>query len=104
MPQKLRDDLEELKATVARMGGSGLQATTFVGRTDVETTYPSSAGRYYLVTPMTMAGDETEGSPWSGTPRSDQGVLAANLGSAVPPLGSTVLVFSVPNRWVFFYG
>lgn len=104
MGLKLRDDLESLKAKIARMGGSGLQSTTFVGVTAVVDTYPSVAGRFYAVNPSPLSGDETEGSPWTITTDPSRIMFAYNLGSTVPPLGSIVLVFSVANRWVFFYG
>lgn len=104
MGSKIRDDYEALKATVSRAGGSGLQATTFVGVTTAVTTYPSAANAFYAVLQSTIGGDETEGAAFTMVSPPDRIVFACNLGSKPPPVGSEVLVFSVQNRWVFFYG
>lgn len=104
MASKLRDDLESLKVFVARMGGSGLQATTFAGITASDGNYPTAAGAFYLVHPLTVGGDEVEGAAWTSTANVNQSVYAYNMGATAPPVGTKVLVFHVPNRWVFFHG
>lgn len=100
----LRDDFERLKAQVSRMGGSGLQATTFLAMTASDGDYPTAANRFYKVRPLTVAGDEEEGVPASLTVDSSADVFAYNIGGGVPPVGANVVVFSVRNRLVFTYG
>lgn len=101
----IRDDFEKLKARVARGGGSGLQATTFLGKTVAVAAYPTAANRFYMVAPLAVAGLEGEGEWASMTAApADRAVPAYNVGGGVPPVGTAVVVFSVPNRLVFTYG
>lgn len=75
-----------------------LAATTTV------TTYPTTAGRFFACDVQDLLGAETEGSVGSVTAASPtRRVLALNLGTAVPPIGTNVILVFVPHRWVFRY-
>ena len=75
---------------------------SLVARTQVVTTYPSSAQRFYACVPQTVLGAEVEGGPATFSPGSAT-FFALNLGSAVPPAGTYVLATFVESRWVFRY-
>lgn len=75
---------------------------TFLGQTTVITTYPTTAGVFYGVTPVTVSGNEAEGaaapiSALTGT------VLAFNIGNGVPTQGQVVECTFVPYCWIFRY-
>jgi hypothetical protein len=64
--------------------------------------YPSTPSCFFVCNPITVLGAETEGG--TGILTSDNSTFFAyNLGSAVPPQGTAVLVTFVGNRWVFRY-
>ena len=50
----------------------------------------------------TLLGPEVEGGPGTVTPGPST-FFALNLGSAVPPVGTSILATFVDNRWVFRY-
>ena len=65
-------------------------------------TYPTGAQTFFACSPLTILGTEVEGG--AGTISSGSSTFfALNLGSAVPPVGSNLLVTFVDNRWVFRY-
>jgi hypothetical protein len=83
-------------ADIETDGGS----VSFLGQTTTITTYPTTAGLYYAVTPLSVGGSEAEGSTATFTSESGT-VMAYNVGSTVPPNGTKVLVSGVGGRWVF---
>lgn len=73
-----------------------------VARTKSLGAYPTQASRYFACTPQTVLGMEVEDG--SGTLSSDEATFfALNLGAAVPPVSTAVLVTFTGNRWVFRY-
>lgn len=66
------------------------------------TTYPTSASRFYGVQRVILMGDETEGAAASVVPI-DGVFFAANLGAAVPPVGTWVVCHGGSGRWAFRY-
>ena len=73
---------------------------SLVAQTGAIGTYPTSAQRFFACTPRTVMGREVEGG--AGTLTSTGAtLLALNLGSAIPPSGTDVLVTFVDSRWVF---
>jgi hypothetical protein len=73
---------------------------SWVGKTTTVTTYPTTALAYYAVVPCYLGGSETEGTAVAvnaGT----AAVMVANLGSAIPPVGTAVIVTRTGNRAVF---
>jgi hypothetical protein len=93
----LRDELSRLKESPDVGSPSLLAQTLSLG------SYPTSAMAFFAVTPMGLLGTEAEGS--TGVTASAGGTFfALNLGPAIPPVGTQVLVTFVGNRWVFSYG
>lgn len=94
------DDAEDdvSQASPSAAGGS----LSVLGTTSVAASYPTIAGRFYVITINQILGTESEGA--TATFANQPGTIAAyNLGSAVPPLGTTVICTYVPHRWVFRY-
>jgi len=50
---------------------------------------------------MTVLGDETEGAPATITGNGRQ--LKAYAARGIPPVGTDVVCYYVPHRWVFEY-
>ncbi len=63
-------------------------------------TYPTAAQSFYACTPLILLGPEVEGGAGSIAPVASA-FFALNLGSAVPPAGTSVLATFVDSRWVF---
>ena len=64
--------------------------------------YPTAASRYYMVRPDAYAGNEVEGGTVTKTAVREP-FPAANVGNAVPSVGTAVLVFRAGGRHVFDY-
>lgn len=80
----------------------GVGSTTFLGITISVSTYPTSAAAYYAIHPVAVAGAEIEGAAPTYTQDLGVTLYAANVGTAIPPIGTKVVVSSVPdNRLVF---
>lgn len=77
-------------------------APSIVGKTTSVTTYPAAASAFYSVVPQSVLGTETEGAAATLTARSGV-VLALNLGTAIPAVGTYVICTYVNSRWVFRY-
>jgi hypothetical protein len=73
-----------------------------VAQTKAISSYPTSAQQFYACSPLTILGLEVEGGAGITTPGAST-LFALNLGSAVPPLGASVVATFVDNRWVFRY-
>jgi hypothetical protein len=61
-----------------------------------------AAQRYYLVSRIDLLGVEADGAAGDLRPTQDS-FLAFNVGTAVPPVGTQMIVCSVDSRWVFQY-
>ena len=70
--------------------------------TTVITTYPTAALAFYAVLQTLVDGSETEGTIPTFTTVGDP-FLAVNLGSAVPALGTRVLIRQSAGKWIFRY-
>jgi hypothetical protein len=91
----LRD--EQLRALPAFPAG----APCMLAQTTAISAYPTTAAAFYACTPVSVVGSEVEGG--AGTIASRPGTfLALNLGTAIPPQGTQVVVTYV-GRWVFRY-
>lgn len=75
---------------------------SLVAQTKTIRTYPSAAQQFYACVPQTVLGKEVEGGPGTLTPDSAS-FFALNLGTAIPPVGTTILATFVDSRWVFRY-
>jgi hypothetical protein len=77
-------------------------APCLIAQTVAVRSYPTTAASYFGCKPQTILGAEVEGGAATITP--DGGVFyALNLGSAIPPAGTMILVTFVGNRWAFRY-
>jgi len=94
-------DLERTVDQIAAGGSSG-SAARLVTTTTVMT-YPTSAGAFYAAHPTEIDGSETEGGAASYTADTAQVMYCLNLGTQIPPAGTTVIAEGVGGRWVFRY-
>lgn len=78
-------------------------APAMLAQTFTVATYPTAANRFYGVKPVILTGSEAEGATGS-TVVLDRPFYAYNLGGAIPPSGTKVLLHHVGSRWVFCYG
>lgn len=99
--EKLRIDDEEWDRDNGRVEDTQSTGTTsIVAITYVQTAYPTSAQRYYAMKPLRILGLQIEGNAATTTTRSKH-LFAANLGTAIPPIGSNHIITYTGNRWVF---
>jgi hypothetical protein len=90
-----RDDLDSLQDT-APTGSGGIVLQTFT-----QTTYPTTAGAIYACNPCFVNALDTEGATATITPDTTQVIYALNLGSTVPPTGTTVIGITIGGRTSF---
>lgn len=99
--RQLRDRVADLEDLLDRLEGEGNDgAACVVGTSFAQSSYPGSAGMFYAFHRTSVTGTETEGSTPTLTTDADV-ILAANLGTAVPPSGTAIPLDRVPHRWVF---
>lgn len=81
--------------------GSDAQAVV----TTTVTSYPTTAGAMFAVLPCDIDGNESEGATATFVPRAGADpFFAFNLGTAIPPSGTELLVHEVgTGRWAFRY-
>jgi hypothetical protein len=73
-----------------------------VAQTKKLTSYPTSSQQFFACSPLSVMGLEVEGGIGTLTVGNST-FFALNLGSAVPPIGTSVVATFVDNRWVFRY-
>ncbi len=96
---RIRDD--SLADGISRSSRApALGMPCLVAKTTTIAAYPTTAQTFYTCTPLTILGPEVEGAAGSTTPGSSN-FLALNLGSAIPTVGTSLIVTYVDNRWVF---
>jgi hypothetical protein len=66
-------------------------------------TYPLAAAEFYACNPELLTGTETEGAAATFTADSATVVYAVNVGTAIPPSGTKVVIHAAGGRWVFRY-
>ena len=91
---EIHDRLSQLDQT------SAIGAPSLVAQTTTITSYPSAARQFYACRAQTVLGKEVEGGAGTLTPNPSL-FLALNLGTVVPPVGTTILATFVDSRWVF---
>ena len=98
----LQDELELKKQVRRTLGNPSPSSPTLVANTKTITHYPSAPGQYFACEPMSVLGVEAEGEIGTFT---NFGAIffALNLGTAIPPSGTKLIVTFVENRWVFRY-
>ena len=95
-------DQERIDAATRRPAPPAAGAPSLLAQTTTVSTYPTVAATFFGCLPVTAMGTETEGT--AGTLTTGSGVLyALNLGTAIPPSGTMLLVTFTDHRWVFRY-
>ncbi len=75
---------------------------TIVAQTKTLSTYPTAAQRFYACKPVVILGAEVEGG--SGVITADSStVMALNIGTSIPPVGTNVILSYCADRWLFAY-
>jgi hypothetical protein len=96
----LRRRHDELDAAAdARRGTTVECAPAMVVQTYAKSSYPTAAKSYYACHPVKVAGTEAEGQAVTTTVDTGQTLLVANVGSTVPPSGTTLVATLVGSRW-----
>lgn len=72
-------------------------------RTASDGSYPTTANVFYAVNPVEVDGSQQEGASPTFTADVSRVFHAYNLGSAVPPLGTEVIVHLNSGRWTFTF-
>lgn len=78
-------------------------APCMVAATKTLTTYPTTAATYYACDVVAVTGAETEGGAGILTVVSPTTFFALNIGTAIPPTGTKIIVTFVDYRWSFRY-
>jgi hypothetical protein len=71
--------------------------------TTVLTSYSTSAAVYYACNPALVTGTEAEGGAATFTVDTNTVIYALNVGTAVPPQGTKVIIQACNGRHVFRY-
>jgi hypothetical protein len=77
-------------------------APSLAVQTTTVASYPTAASAFYAVAALTVLGTEVEGGAATITAGTTP-FYALNLGTAIPPSGTQVIVTFVDHRWVFRY-
>jgi len=103
-PRILRERQADTREVIDRLvpapddGSIGLLA-----QTQTVASYPTTAQAFYACQPQAVDGPEIEGASALFVPSSSRVVYAFNIGSAVPPVGTRVILHACGGRWVFRY-
>lgn len=97
-----RDGAARDDAATRAEGPNPSGAPCVVAKTKAIATYPTTAAAFYGVEPQHVTGTETEGSAGTLT-GTGATILALNLGTAIPPVGTQVLVTFCDWQWCFRY-
>lgn len=94
---------QSLATQLASLGpGLGGRIALFVVVTTKVTTYPTVAQSFYAAFPVTIGGTEGEGSAFTKTPDTTP-IYVANIGTAIPPVGTYLVANPVDGRAVVAY-
>lgn len=99
----LRERLQAAGEDLDRaVGNDTFGSPALIVKTTTIDTYPTTAATFYACLSQQLTGTEDEGD--TPTYTADDGTLfALNLGTKIPPSGTTLIVHSVGGRWVFRY-
>jgi hypothetical protein len=85
-------------------GGDACAAAADLVQTTTVSSYPAVAGAYYACIPCDVNGAEAEGGAATYVPRPGAGpIYAFNLGTQIPPVGTTLVAHGVGGRWAVRY-
>lgn len=98
-----RDRILELESRIESLDLPSEGSTCEAAQTTDDGGYPTEANRYYAVVPIVLGGTEAEGESATITTLPNRVFYALNLGDAVPPVGTRLIVSRAGGRWVFNY-
>jgi hypothetical protein len=84
-------------------GAEARGSSAMLAQTTTVETYPMTAAAFYAVVPCDIDGGESEGASATYVPRTGSVAYALNLGTQIPPSGTTVVCHAVGGRWCFRY-
>ena len=84
-------------------GAEARGSSAMLAQTTTVTSYPTKAAAFYAVEPCDIDGVESEGAAATYVARAGSVAYALNLGTQVPPSGTTVVCHAVGGRWCFRY-
>jgi hypothetical protein len=71
--------------------------------TTAVTTYPTVASSFYGCSPALLTGAEIEGAAAIFTVDAGTIIYAFNVGTAIPPSGTKIVIHAASGRWTFRY-
>jgi len=92
------DVLDAVASLESRHGSAAMLAVT-----TTVSSYPTSATSFYACNPQFLTGDDTEGATPTFESDSATVVYAYNMGSAIPPNGTKIVIHATGGRWCFRY-
>lgn len=96
--RRLRSTDIEFAGDLNRLvGAPAIVTPAIVCKTVAVGTYPTVAGRYYAVRPISLFGDEVEGATPAVADSGPGHFFAVHLGTNVPPVGTRVFVVATPE-------
>lgn len=98
----LREQLEQLEAQLDQLETGDSGGCAILVKTATISVYPTTAVAYYAVTPQVPGGTESEGSTPAITALTGH-FLVANVGSAIPPSGTSLLAIPCGGRYIVRY-
>ena len=110
MTKTPRNDAERLRIREATLGIEFSQSgrepwqgmPSLLARTTAIKAYPNSAQGFFACSPLTLLGAEIEGQAGTITAGTST-FFAINVGSAIPPIGTSIVATFVDDRWAFRY-
>ena len=98
----LRDRQEAASAALDRQDDlAAFGSAALCVATGTVTTYPTSPAEFYACVPLLLTGSEAEGATPTFTPDTATTLYALNVGTAIPPATTKLVIHSVGGRWVF---
>jgi hypothetical protein len=100
----MRERQEIIASTSLRLepaGSHGPEAALV--QTTVTGSYPVTASTFYACTPLRIDGAEIEAAAVTFTGDPTRTIMALNLGSKIPPVGTKFIIHSCGGRWAFRY-
>lgn len=98
----MRSRQEDTASAVRRQTAVGLYGSEAVlVQTTASGNYPKAASAFYACSPLRIDGPETEGAGAAFSVDSSRTIMALNLGSKAPPVGTKLIIHSSGGRWAF---
>lgn len=92
---------EALDSSLGEFEARGSSA--MLAQTTTVKTYPTTAAAFYAVVPCDIDGAENEGAAVTYVRQTGSVAYALNVGTQVPPSGTTIVCHAVGGRWCFRY-